>query len=201
MSVSMAGLKNSEIVIGEGITEVYYLDSLRDILLTRPKAKELRPYNMEELEKAIKYYADEGRTAIHCLIDMDNKVNNVSNMQKYQRLKQKYDGKIVKKTECTVRFYESYPSIETFFYFYFDGSTSEKSNNELKSWLNHRCGYETKARYAFHKAFVNNGGCLKSAIINAKNSVRLRADGSYNCKYSEMGDFIEHLGVIDTVNK
>ena len=191
----MAGMKNSEIVIGEGITEVHYIESLKDDLLTRPTAKELRPYNMDELEKAIKHYANEGRTAIHCLIDMDNKVNNATNMRKYQRLKQIYDGKIVKKTECFVRFYESYPSIETFFYFYFDSSTAEKSNNELKSWLNRRCCYETKAKYAFHKAFVRNGGCLKNAISNAKNSVRLRLDGSYNCKYTELGAFIEHLGI------
>lgn len=96
---------------------------------------------------------------------MDNKVDNDSNMRKYQRLKQKYDRKKVKKTECDVLFYESHPSIELFFYYYFENSTAEKTNNGLKSWLNHKCDYETKPKYAFHKTFVRKGGCLRATVI------------------------------------
>lgn len=110
----MAEIKNSEIVIGEGITEKYYILSLLDTIKVRPTPIVIKPYNMEELERAIKQYAANGYTKIHCLIDMDNKVDNDSNMRKYQRLKQKYDRKKVKKTECDVLFYESHPSIELF---------------------------------------------------------------------------------------
>ena len=115
MSVSMAGMKNSEIVIGEGITEKFYILSLLDTVKIKPTPIVIKPYNMEELERAIKQYAANGYTKIHCLIDMDNKVDNDTNMRKYQRLKQKYDRKKVKKTECDVLFYESHPSIELFF--------------------------------------------------------------------------------------
>ena len=51
---------------------------------------------------------------------MDNKASTPAIMTKYQRLKQKYDGKIIRKTDCEVRFYESFPSIELFFYYYFE---------------------------------------------------------------------------------
>lgn len=191
----MAGTKNAEIILGEGITEVYYFTSLRDMLDIKPTAKAVKPYNMEELEKAIKKYATEGYTKVHCLIDMDNKVNTPAMMIKYQRLKQKYDRKIIKNTDCEVCFYESFPSIELFFYYYFENSTAERTNNELKSWLNHKCGYETKARYSFHNAFIKNGGCLNKAITTAKNSIRLRPDECYNCSYTEVGNLIEYLGI------
>ena len=36
MSVSMAGMKNSEIVIGEGITEKFYILSLLDTVKIKP---------------------------------------------------------------------------------------------------------------------------------------------------------------------
>lgn len=195
----MAVIKNSEIVIGEGITEKYYILSLLDIIKVKPTPIITQPYNMEELEKDIKRYANEGYTTIHCLIDMDNKVNNASYMQKYQRLKQIYDDKIVKKTECKVHFYESHPSIELFFYYYFENSTAEKTNNGLKSWLYHKCGYGTPEKWlkshSLHNTLVKNGGCLKNAIANAKRSVKLRDIDNYNCSYTEIGDLIEYLGI------
>lgn len=195
----MAGTKNVEIVIGEGITEVYYFTSIRDTIINRPTAKSVKPYNMEELEKAIKKYANEGYTKIHCLIDMDTKVAQSKTRNKYLQLKQKYDGKIVKKTECMVHFYESFPSIEIFFYYYFDGSTAEKTNDGLKSWLKDRCGYDVSERFfnkhSLHGTFVSNGGCLRNAIINAKKSVKLREDNNFNCSYTEVGDLIEYLGI------
>lgn len=195
----MAGLKNSEIVIGEGITEEYYFKSIRDVISNRPTPKPLKPYNMAELEKAIKRYAIEGYSKIHCLIDMDNKVSTPAIMTKYQRLKQKYDGKIIRKTDCEVRFYESFPSIEIFFYYYFENSTAQKSNDGLKSWLKHKCGYDTSEKYfrnhSLHGTFIRNGGCLKDAIQNAKTSVRMRPANSFNCSYTEIGELIDYLGV------
>ncbi|MBP3670991.1 MAG: RloB domain-containing protein [Bacteroidaceae bacterium] len=195
----MAVIKNSEIVIGEGITEKYYILSLLDIIKVKPTPIITKPYNMEELEKDIKRYASEGYTTIHCLIDMDNKVNNASYMQKYQRLKQIYGDKIVKKTECKVHFYESHPSIELFFYYYFENSTAEKTNNGLKSWLYHKCGYDTSEKWlkshSLHNTLVKNGGCLKNAIANGIRSVKLRDVDNYNCSYTEIGDLIEYLGI------
>lgn len=195
----MAAIRTAEIIISEGITEEYYFKSLKDVLVVKPAVKPLKPYNMKELEKAIKKYAEKGYTKIHCLIDMDNKVSTPANMQQYRQLKQKYNRKRVRKTDCEVCFYESYPSIELFLYYYFESSTAEKTNDGLKSWLKHRCGYDTSERYlathSLHGTLVSNGGCLEDAVSHAKNSVRLRDGESYNCSYTEIGNLIESLGI------
>lgn len=195
----MAGIKNAEIVIGEGITEKYYLKSLLDILTIRPRYEQVKPYNKKELEAAINRYAKDGYTTIHCLIDMDTKVRHPKTMEDYRKLKQKYDRKRVRKTNCEVRFYESFPSIEQFFYFYFESSTAQRTNDGLKSWLKHKCGYDTSDKYlrphSLNGVFTKNGGCLKNAITNAKKSVKLREDNNFNCSYTEVGDLIEYLGV------
>lgn len=190
----------AEIIIGEGITEKYYFESLRDILVIKPQTpKPPKQYNVAELEKIIKQRAKEGYTKIHCLIDMDNKVADASYMRKYQQLKAKYHNKGVKGADCEVYFWESHPSIELFFYYYFEMSTAEKSNDGLKSWLEHKFDYDVSEKYftknSLHGKMTNNGGCLRDAISRAKNSVRLRDGDNYNCSYTELGELIETLGL------
>lgn len=191
-------MKNAEIIIGEGITEEYYFKSLRDILMINPTAISLKPYNLDKLEKAIRKYARDGYTKIHCLIDMDNKVSNPISLQKYMSLKQKYNRKTIRGSECEVIFYESLPSIEIFLYFYFENSTAEKTNESLKRWLKAKCGYEPTQKFLFKHSVQHvlccAGGNINNAINNAYNSVRLR-DDSYNCSYSELGILIEYLGL------
>ena len=195
----MVGIKNAEIILGEGITEKYYLKSLLDILTIRPRYEQVKPYNTKELEAAINQYAKDGYTTIHCLIDMDTKVRHPKTMEDYRKLKQKYDRKRVRKTNCEVRFYESFPSIEQFFYFYFESSTAQQTNEGLKSLLKHMCGYDTSLKYlrphSLNGVFTKNGGCLRNAIANAKKSVKLREDNNFNCSYTEVGDLIEYLGI------
>lgn len=195
----MVVIKNAEIILGEGITEKYYLKSLLDILTIRPRYEQVKPYNKKELEAAINQYAKDGYTTIHCLIDMDTKVRHPKTMEDYRELKQKYDRKRVRKTNCEVRFYESFPSIEQFFYFYFESSTAQQTNDGLKSWLKHKCGYDTSLKYlrphSLNGVFTKNGGCLRNAIANAKKSVKLREDNNFNCCYTEVGDLIEYLGI------
>lgn len=195
----MVVIKNAEIILGEGITEKYYLKSLLDILTIRPRYEQVKPYNKKELEAAINQYAKDGYTTIHCLIDMDTKVRHPKTMEDYRKLKQKYDRKRVRKTNCEVRFYESFPSIEQFFYFYFESSTAQQTNDGLKSWLKHKCGYDTSLKYlrphSLNGVFTKNGGCLRNAIANAKKSVKLREDNNFNCSYTEVGDLIEYLGI------
>lgn len=194
----MAAMRGAEIIIGEGITEKYYFLSLRDVLATKPTPIVLKPYNITELERAIKSYAADGYTKIYCLVDMDNKTAS-PNREKYQRLKAKYHAKRVGRTDCKVYFCESHPSIELFFYYYFEMSTAEKGNDELKSWLEHKFGYDVSEKYfiknSLHGTMINKGGCLQDAISNAKNSMRLRDGDNYNCSYTELGDLIETLGL------
>lgn len=199
----MAALRNTEIIIGEGITEKYYFDSMRDVLKNKPKPISLKPYNLEELEKAIREFAEQGYTKIHCLIDMDNKIDNGTKQIKYRELKEKYHNKIIsrpkKGVKCEVCFYESHPSTEVFFYYYFEYSTAEKSNEGLKSWLKDRCGYETSEKFlekhSLHGTFKRHGGCLKKAIANSNKSAISRESDNYNFTYTEIGKLIEELGI------
>lgn len=203
----MATLRNTEIVIGEGITEKYYFDSMRDVLKNKPKPISLKPYNLEELEKAIREFAEQGYTKIHCLIDMDNKIDNGTKQIKYRELKEKYHNKIIsrpkKGVKCEVCFYESHPSTEVFFYYYFEYSTAEKTNEGLKNWLNNKCGYEVKERFmekhSLHGIFKKNGGCLKRAIENSLLSVTSREKSNYNFIYTEIGKLITELGIKEEV--
>ena len=80
----MANMRNADIVLGEGITEKYYIKSLLDVLTIRPRCERVKPYNTKELEAAIIQYAKEGYTTIHCLIDMDKKVNEPKTMENYK---------------------------------------------------------------------------------------------------------------------
>ena len=195
----MKKLRDIEIFIGEGITEKYYMESMRDVLKTKPSHMKLKPYNLDELDRAIRKYANEGYTKIHCLIDMDNKVNN----PKYRELKNKFHNKTITNkqygTNCKVYFYESFPSIEVFFYYYFEYSTALKSNDGLKTWLKHKCGYDVSdkflGKHSLHGLFKKNGGCLKRAIENSKKSIASRDDSNYNFIYTEMGKLIEELGI------
>ena len=192
--------KNAELIIAEGITEKFYFLSMEDVLEMKPKVRVLKPYNMDELAKAIKQHAAEGYTRIHCLIDMDTKVSTPKTMEKYQRLKRKYHAKCVPNTDCEVRFYESFPSVELFFFYYFEYSTAEKSNNGLKSWLKKKCGNDTTSekylsRNSLHGDLRKAGGSLNCAIHNAKDSVRQREADNYHCCYTEMGELIESLGL------
>lgn len=199
----MVAMKNVEIIIGEGITEEYYFKSVRDVVYIKPLAKLIKPYNLKELEKAIKQYAEGGYTTIHCLIDMDNKVKKAETLSNYIKLKEKYHNKTISDgkngVNCKVYFYESYPSTEVFFYYYFEYSTAEKTNEGLKKWLNNRCGYETTENYlrkhSLHKEFKKHGGCLKLAIANSNKSVKSREEGNYNFTYTEIGGLVEKLGI------
>ncbi|MCH5237053.1 MAG: RloB domain-containing protein, partial [Muribaculaceae bacterium] len=115
------------------------------------------------------------------------------------KFKQKYNHKKVGKTDCEVVIYESFPSIELFFFYYFENSTAEKTNSGLKKWLNHKCGYEPTTKFlishSLHELLTCKGGNLGNAIKNSKLSLSSRIDGNLNCSYSEIGYLIESLGL------
>lgn len=88
-------------VIGEGITEKYYVESLRAFAGSNfqivPKQLGIKASSLDELEKAVQNAVEEGYDEVYCLIDMDSKEKGAS-VQKYDKLKSKYHGKhIVKK--------------------------------------------------------------------------------------------------------
>lgn len=87
--------RETVVVIGEGITEKYYIQSLRDVLVIKPTAIKPKNSSLEELEHSIEGAIKEGYSRIYCLIDKDNKVldgnpDHERNAKVYSNLRNKY---------------------------------------------------------------------------------------------------------------
>lgn len=123
----MKTLRKAIAVIGEGITEKYYIESLRALagndFQILPQQLGVKASNLNELEKAIEKAINEGRDEVYCLIDMDNK-GGLTEKTKYEKLKIKYHDKhFIKKSkgiDCYVHFIENKRCMEVWFIYYFD---------------------------------------------------------------------------------
>lgn len=131
-------------VIGEGITEKYYIQSLQDILEIKPTPIKPKNSTLKELEISIKDCIKKGYGKIFCLIDKDNKINDGDpdherNAAEYARLKRQYHNKLHKCADGSVTkiiMIESYPATEIFFLYYFGYTSAHYTNQQLKLVLN-----------------------------------------------------------------
>lgn len=196
-------LKNRVRIIGEGITEKHFLQSLRDDYSHVKSADfvELEhANNMAELERRIEEAAQMGYAKVFCMIDMDNKNVGIER-DKYLSLKRKFSKPIVKKRkgiECEVRFYETDRCTEQFFLFYFSNTSRPfQSYEELEKELHKHCEYEKREKFfvkhPLHIYFTSKGGSLENAIKNAKESLVAKENGVRDYSYSELGKMLEDL--------
>ena len=83
-------MRKSIVVIGEGITEKYYIESLRGLsdFQIKPRSLNKKASNLKALEKEILDAANMGADEIYCLIDMDGKTEG-KNKEEYLKLKNK----------------------------------------------------------------------------------------------------------------
>ena len=194
----------SVIILGEGITEKYYFDSLRDILKIKPKVNNPKHTSIQSLGQEIKKRIREGYNKIYCLMDMDNKINDGhsehrKNSEAYLKLKRKYHKKKIrsKDGEAEVIMVESYPSTELFFLYYFGYRGAEYTNEQLKRILNEKTGYRVEEKYfiknSLHDLFEDHGGSLKTAILAAEKSVMTKDEKNPHASYSEIGSLIRML--------
>lgn len=160
-------------VIGEGITEKYYVESLRAFAGSNfqivPKQLGIKASSLDELEKAVQNAVEEGYDEVYCLIDMDSKEKGAS-VQKYDKLKSKYHGKhiVKKKRDFLHKFVSDYEKHERYF----------RSVGNL------------------HKKMLDCGGDLKKAIRNARKSlIELESTESSDASYSEMCNFFNALEI------
>ncbi len=197
-------------VIGEGITEKYYVESLRAFAGSNfqivPKQLGIKASSLDELEKAVQNAVEEGYDEVYCLIDMDSKEKGAS-VQKYDKLKSKYHGKhIVKKKkgiDCRVSFIETRRCLELWFIYYFEYVTRHfASYKEVENFLHKFVSdYEKHERYFrsvgnLHKKMLDCGGDLKKAIRNARKSlIELESTESSDASYSEMCNFFNALEI------
>lgn len=199
--------KNTTIIIGEGPTEFYYLNSLKDEFRELQNIKPDTPKNtsMRELERSIETAISMGYDRIFCLIDMDTKNKDRTSREEYARLKSKYHGKKVsnvkKGINYEIRFFETDRCTELFFLYYFRYTGQNFIDSKaIEDELSRSCGYEKTRRFfaahPLHQFFIKSGGDFRQAINNAVKSEESIARGDRNYTYSELGTMFRELGII-----
>lgn len=197
----MGKLRNKAIIIGEGITEFYYFQSLRDVykqVVFKPDYP--KHTSIKELGKKIREAKKEGYTHIFCIIDMDTK-NKESERAQYKKLKAKFAKPINKPKKgisCKVEFFETHLCTELFFFYYFQYTSRQYENQEsLIKDLNKCVKYEKAEKFfskGLHSYFERNGGSLKKAIANAEKSMKEKEKNGRDYTYSELGQLMKALG-------
>ena len=198
----MGKLKHSVLILGEGPTEFYYFNSLRDVV----KGLTIKPdypkhTSIKELEEKIETGIADGYDRIFCVIDMDTKDEELEHTQ-YARLKRKYAKPVNKPKKgiyCEVHFFETHRCTELFFLYYFRYTArAYNDQSELLIDLNRQCGYEKTIDFfrkskGLHAYFEKRGGKLDTAIRNAKHSMKEKLADGRNYTYSELGRMIDEL--------
>lgn len=202
----MGKQRNTTIIIGEGPTEFYYLNSLKDKFRILQHIKPDSPKNtsLRELQRSIESSIQMGYSQVFCLIDMDTKKKDAKSMAEYQRLKKKYhNAHIVKKRsgiDCQIRFYETERCTELFFIYYFKYTTQKfQTSDDVETLLNKICGYDKTLKFfrghPLHQFFEKQGGNFVNAIANANRSLFDVRNGNRDYTYSEIGSMFNDLGI------
>lgn len=202
----MGKQRNTTIIIGEGPTEFYYLNSLKDEFRILQHIKPDSPKNtsLRELQRSIESSIQMGYSQVFCLIDMDTKKKDAKSMAEYQRLKKKYhNAHIVKKRsgiDCQIRFYETERCTELFFIYYFKYTTQKfQTSEDVEVLLNKICGYDKTLKFfrghPLHQFFEKQGGNFVNVIANANRSLVDVRNGNRDYTYSEIGSMFNDLGI------
>lgn len=194
-------------IIGEGPTEFFYLNSLKDEFKELQNIRPDTPKNtgLRELEQSIESAISMGYDRIFCLIDMDTKKKDPTSRDAYAKLKRKYHRKkvsnIKKGINYEVRFFETDRCTELFFLYYFRYTGQNFINSKsIEDELSRCCGYEKTRRFfathPLHQFFIKSGGDFGKAIDNAITSEESLARGDRDFTYSELGTMFQELGII-----
>ena len=202
----MTKIKDSIAVIGEGITEYYYFNSLKDEF-TQLNLRPMYPKHstsLVDLEQEIDKAIDKGYNQIFCVIDMDNKKDGAEK-QNYLNLKKRLEGtRTIKKTDQTysIRFIENERCTELFFLFYFTYTSRHfQDQPAVLQELNKHCKYEKTEKFfkahSLHQYFQKHDGSFMDALRNAAHSMKEKEASGRDHTYSQMADLFEALGIIE----
>jgi len=197
-------------VIGEGITEKFYIESLKGLSPFNILPQELgtKASSLKELEINIKNAINKGYDEVYCLIDMDGKTEGKTKID-YCNLKNKYQKihQIKKKgIICKVMFIETERCTELWFLYHFTKSPITRkfeSYKELEKELRkYRPKYEKSKKYfkgtgGIHKELTTKtpSGSLEKAILNATRSIESKNNDNRNHTYCEMHILINALEI------
>lgn len=202
----MGKQRNTILVLGEGPTEFYYLKSLGDVY----KGLTIKPdypkhTNLKELEIKIAEGINLGYRYIFCVIDMDNKGEEVERTR-YENLKRRYANPFSRPRlgiYSEVFFFETHLCTELFFKYYFSyTSRPYKDQPDLLADLNQHCEYQKTEDFfkrckGLHSYFEKHGGKLTEAIANANRSLAEKERDARNYTYSELGTMFEQFENIE----
>ena len=198
----MGKLRESAMIIGEGVTEFYYFQSLRDVykqVVFKPDCP--KHTSIRELERKIREAAEKGYTHIFCIIDIDTK-NKEPERTQYEKLKAKFAKPINKPKKgiyCKVEFFETHLCTEMFFRYYFGYTSRSYGDQEsLIKDLNKYVEYEKTIDFfskskGLHSYFERKGGSLEKAITNAEKSMKEKEKDDRDYTYSELGRLMKAL--------
>lgn len=198
----MGKQRKTALILGEGPTEFYYFNSLRDLykgLVIKPDYP--KHTTIKNLDAKIAEGVDMGYSHIFCIIDMDTKDREPERSQ-YERLKKKYAKPINKPKKglyCEVKFFETHRCTELFFLYYFRYTSRAYTDQiSLLKDLNQNVEYRKTAEFfikskGLHAYFERNGGSLASAIANANRSMKEKDDSGRYYTFSELGRLMEEL--------
>ncbi len=195
-------MKKSIAIFGEGITEWFYIDSLRIACRYPFKMKPSLPQhpNIKHLLTEAKKCLSEGYDEVICLLDMDRLNTHPSEMQVYLKAKSQ---PMYRK----VTFIETDPCTEYWFLLHFMPQLSQRHfedyeavAKELRKFIP---DYEKTKNYLqkIHLYdFLSQHGDLSKALRLAKKSVELHDEGNEN-SYSQMYKLFELLALLENKSK
>lgn len=196
-------MKDTFIIIGEGPTEYFFLNSLKDEFRSMQNISPQYPKHtsMAELELIIKNAIEQGYNHIYCMIDLDNKKEG-KDKSDYVNLKKRFHGKHISKPkkgiDCHIEFFETERCTELFFLYYFKYTTKlYNHSNEVEADLSKECGYikttDFFRKHPLHHHFTKQGGSIYEAIKNAEMSMETAEERGYT--FSELGRMFKKLGI------
>lgn len=196
-------MKETFIIIGEGPTEYFFLNSLKDEFRSMQNISPQYPKHtsMAELELIIKNAIEQGYNHIYCMIDLDNKKEG-KDKSDYVNLKERFHGKHISKPkkgiDCHIEFFETERCTELFFLYYFKYTTKlYNHSNEVEADLSKECGYikttDFFRKHPLHHHFTKQGGSIYEAIKNAEMSMETAEERGYT--FSELGRMFKKLGI------
>ena len=186
-------VKKNLALVGEGLTEKAYFDSLRISERYRFKIEPDLPGNTDiiRMAKSADKLVDEGNDYVYLLADMDKIESDAAVKKNYKKARSKSNKKI--------RWLHTYPCTEFWFLLHFmkQGEVRRYSNYDevVKELRKYMPGYEKTGKY-FKKInlykYLTTKGNLEQAIKNAKMLEKLRKkEGGID--YSEIYKVIEMI--------
>lgn len=192
-------IKKSVAIIGEGETEWFYFDSLRQICRYPFKVLPDMPQHSDILHiaKLAEKYASKGFDYVICLVDMDRLISHPKEMASYLKIKSDSPENVI--------WIETTPCTEFWFLLHFlpEGVVKHYQSYEqlLPELQKFMPGYEKTTRY-FRRiklyAFLKENGDLERASKNADRLLQLsREFPEQHIAYSEIHRVLQLLAEIN----